>query len=478
MYVSLDSKKQARLVYDLSFVYDENNHPSRPRYLIDAANGNIIQKFDNMQHKDATGPGGNEKTGLYEYDYPLSPLKLNYAKAGDGPFNGARFGPLVVTDDCTMDSENVFAVDQKNGTLGTTPFRFPCSRNTDTVVNGAYSPINDAYYFAHVVFNMYRDYVGERPIQQKLQMNVHYGKDYAGADWNGSTMNFGDGNKDDYYPFTVLDTAGHEISHGFTEQHSGLFYVGESGGMNESFSDMAGQAAMFYMHGKNDFRVNSDVIKATSTNYPGGVMRYMDHPSRDKNSIDTASGYKVGLDVHYLSGVYNRAFYLLATTPGWDTRKAFQVMADANQYHWGGYTNWNEGACGVEKSALNLGYVKADVTAAFDKVEVHCAEAPSHVLANNVAIGIEQTKGDLTLYTFVVPAGKSKLTFSLSGGTGDGDLYESFGSVPRTYSSDNYSANSSNEELITIANPNAGTYNLLVSAYANISGALLVAKYE
>ena len=41
-----------------------------------------------------------------------------------------------------------------------------------------------------------------------------------------------------------------------------------------------------------------------------------------------------GLDVHYSSGVYNKAFYLLATKPGWNTQKAFQAFARANDLYW------------------------------------------------------------------------------------------------------------------------------------------------
>jgi Zn-dependent metalloprotease len=39
------------------------------------------------------------------------------------------------------------------------------------------------------------------------------------------------------------------------------------------------------------------------------------------------------LDVHYSSGVYNRAFYTLATTSGWSVKDAFAVMLRANTAH-------------------------------------------------------------------------------------------------------------------------------------------------
>ncbi len=78
------------------------------------------------------------------------------------------------------------------------------------------------------------------------------------------------------------------------------------------------------------------------------------------------------MDVHYSSGVYNKAFYQLATTNGWDTHKAFDVFVRANQMYWGATTNFNQGACGVQQAASDLGYAVTDVSNAFSTVGVSC----------------------------------------------------------------------------------------------------------
>ncbi len=57
---------------------------------------------------------------------------------------------------------------------------------------------------------------------------MHYGEDYENAFWNGEVITFGDGNTT-FYPFVSLDVMAHELGHGFTEQHSGLVYAGQSG---------------------------------------------------------------------------------------------------------------------------------------------------------------------------------------------------------------------------------------------------------
>jgi pseudolysin/vibriolysin len=96
-----------------------------------------------------------------------------------------------------------------------------------------------------------------------------------------------------------------------------------SGGMNEAFSDMGGEATEFYWKGSNDFDVGRDIFKSGS-----GALRYMCQPrAPTAASIDNAANYTSSLDVHYSSGVYNKAFCTLAKTAGWDTPKAFKVMA-------------------------------------------------------------------------------------------------------------------------------------------------------
>ncbi|EIL87887.1 M4 family metallopeptidase, partial [Rhodanobacter spathiphylli] len=77
-------------------------------------------------------------------------------------------------------------------------------------------------------------------------------------------------------------------------------------------------------------------------------------------------------DVHYSSGVYNKAFCLLAKTSGWDVKKAFQAFALANKSYWTATSTFNSGACGVESAATDLGYNANDVITAFTGVGVTC----------------------------------------------------------------------------------------------------------
>ncbi len=459
LYVKLDDSGKARLVYHVSFLTGHAvGKPERPNFLVDANTGEVLQQWEGIHHANGTGPGGNQKTGQYEYG----------TTAGKGYLDVTQSGST-----CSLNSTNVATVNLNGGTSGTTPHSFTCPRNTVKAINGAFSPMNDAHYFGNVIFNMYTGWLGVRPISQKLLMKVHYSSSYENAFWDGSAMHFGDG-ASTFYPLVSLDVASHEISHGFTEQNSGLVYSGMSGGMNEAFSDMAGEAAEYYMKGTNDWKVGYEIFKGT------GALRYMDDPTKDGRSIDNASKYTSSLDVHYSSGVYNKAFYLLATKAGWNTRKAFEVFADANRLYWTANSTFNAGACGVEKAATSRGYTTADVTAAFSAVGVSCSGTGTTAtpLTNNVAVtGISLSTGASKLYSIVVPAGKASLTIKLSGGTGDGDIYARMTTAPTTTSYTKKSDGSTNTETITFTSPAAGTYYILVNAYSTVSSTSLKATY-
>jgi len=356
-YIYIKKNGKAALVYKVSFFADhDGGEPTMPVYLVNAQNGNILEQYENLQHAVGNGPGGNQKIGQYYYgtDYP-------------------GFGVTQNGSTCTMNTTNVKTVNLNHGTSGSTAYSFTCPENTVKTINGAYSPLNDAQYFGQVVFDMYNGWYGVPPLPVQLTMKVHYSNSYENAFWDGSAMTFGDG-AGTFYPLVSLDVSAHEVSHGFTEFNSNLTYSGQSGGINEAFSDMAGEAAEFYMRGSNDFKVGYDIMKSANA-----ALRYMANPPQDGSSIDHVSDYYSGLDVHYSSGVFNKAFYLLATSSGWDTHKAFDVFVKANQDYWTASTNFQQGGEGVLSAAEDYGYNCSAVVSSFGTVGVSltCAVPPT-----------------------------------------------------------------------------------------------------
>ncbi|WP_444908067.1 M4 family metallopeptidase [Microbulbifer sp. SSSA008] len=453
LYVYVDENDQARLAYLVNWV-EYGDEPSRPFYFVDALTGEVIKQWDGLAFQDATGPGGNEKTGRYEY--------------------GTDFPALEVDNNCSMNTANVETVDLNHGTSGGSVFSFTCPENDYKEINGAYSPLNDAHFFGNVVFNMYSDWYGTSPLTQKLRMRVHYSNNYENAFWDGSQMTFGDGFTT-FHPLVSLDVSSHEVSHGFTEQNSNLTYANQSGGINEAFSDMAGEAAEFYMKGTNDWMVGADIYKAD------GALRYMDDPTKDGRSIGHASDYYSGMDVHYSSGVFNRAFYLIANSSGWNTQTAFDIFVLANQTYWNQSTDYIEGACGALSATEDLGYDTATVIAAFDTVGVSTSNCGDDGGSNSE--GWEETnlsgrRNSWQHFTLDVPSGSSSLTVEMLGGNGDADLYVRYGATPTSDSWDCRPYVDGNNEFCSFSNPAAGTWHISVQGYISYRGVTLSAQSQ
>ncbi|GEA10638.1 M4 family metallopeptidase [Alteromonas sp. KUL49] len=334
------------------FGFLEAGGPVRHKFIIDADSGQLLRTWNALNHAQVTGPGGNEKTGRYQFgtDYEA----LNGTDLGNG--------------NCSLENENVKAVDLQHtfNDFWSDPFIFPCYENTHKDINGAYSPINDAFYFGNLAFDMYRDWYDTAPLPFQLSMKVHYGVDHENAYWTGDSMLFGDGFSL-FHPLVDVNVSVHEVSHGFTEFNANLIYSDQSGGMNEAFSDIAGEAAEYYWKGEVDWIVGADIFKQEDAG-----LRYFATPSLDGVSIDHADDYIPGMDVHFSSGVYNRAYYLMSTLPNWDPQKAFDVFVLANQAYWLNDETFNTGACGLVQAASDLEYDWLSVYASLLAVGAEC----------------------------------------------------------------------------------------------------------
>jgi pseudolysin len=378
--IFMDKNHQAHWVFYVTFngePLSDGIIPTRPVYILDAETFKIYKQWDEIKTSAQReivaggGMGGNKKAMLSYDDISLPAFKIT--RDADGI--------------CYLQNDEMKVADLSTKEV----MHFPCaatdpkhnnlywSADFDSV-NGGYSPANDAMFGGQIVKRLYREWYGvpalvnEDGSEMVLELFVHKRK-FDDASWNGHVMTFGDGLM--MYPLTDLATTAHEVSHGFTDQHSNLEYDEQSGGMNEAFSDMAGQTAIYLVYGKNTWDIGSEFTKLD-----GEAWRYLDQPSKDCYgkepgsgcSIDSADQYYLGLDVHYSSGVYNRAFYEMSNAPGWNPRKAFQVMLQANASYWTPDTNFVDGAACVVKAAQDFNYDVDVVKRAFSKVGINVTE--------------------------------------------------------------------------------------------------------
>ena len=178
----------------------------------------------------------------------------------------------------------------------------------------------DAHYGAAKTFDYYKTKFGRTGIFNNgtgVPSRVHYGNSYVNAFWDGSQMTYGDG-QSNQAPLVELDVAGHEMSHGVTENTAGLNYSGDAGGLNEATSDIFGTMVEFYANNASDtpdFLIGEKI----NINGNGTPLRYMDKPSKDGGSYDCWSTSVPNSDPHYSSGVGNHFFFLLSNGSGQST---------------------------------------------------------------------------------------------------------------------------------------------------------------
>jgi Zn-dependent metalloprotease len=111
-----------------------------------------------------------------------------------------------------------------------------------------------------------------------------------------------------------LDVIAHELTHGVTQFSSNLVYDGESGALNESFSDIFGAIIRNWDWSTQDGGdVSTWIWEIGSGLGENGLpIRDMSDPSRTKDP-DHMGGYVPGGDVHVNSNIHNKAAYNLIT---------------------------------------------------------------------------------------------------------------------------------------------------------------------
>ena len=99
-------------------------------------------------------------------------------------------------------------------------------------------------------------------------------------------------------------------------------------------------------------------------------------------------------------------------------------------------------------------------------------------LTNGVPVtGLAGATGSQTYFTLAVPTGRTSLTFVISGGTGDADLYVRLGSKPTTTAFNCRPFTNGNNETCTFNAPAAGTWYVMLRGFRAYTGVSLKATY-
>jgi Zn-dependent metalloprotease len=273
--------------------------PSRLHTIVDAGNGTVLASFDEIE----TGAGHGIHVG-----------SVSIGTTGSAPSFSMTDSPA---GNYTTDLHNLGTdADIVPNNPGTT---FTDADDTwgDGAVSDRASAGVDAQYGAEKTFDYFKNVQGRQGIWDTgvgARSRVHFGVNYVNAFWDGTQMTYGDGDNDTN-PLTSIDVAGHEMTHGVTENSAGLAGDGESGGMNEATSDIFGTSVEFYANAPAD---NPDYLigEQLDLSGDGSPLRYMDQPSKDGASPNCWSPGLANLDVHLSAGPLNHWFYLASEGSG------------------------------------------------------------------------------------------------------------------------------------------------------------------
>jgi Zn-dependent metalloprotease len=294
---------------------------SHTDYLINAHTGAILQKWSTLHTSAAVGTGKSQYSGVVNINTNSTTSGFELRDMTRGA--GGTFGNNVVTNLNHATSGNGSIYTSTTNTWGDGANYVEGS--STTAANGQTAAV-DAAFGIQATWDMYKNVLGRNGIDntgKASYLRVHYSNSYDNAFWDDTCfcMTFGDGSS--FLTLTSVDVAGHEMSHGVCASSvpGGLTYSGESGGLNESNSDIFGTMVEFYDLGGGE-AANATTIPATGGNWTIGEqletssfptpLRYMYKPSKDGSSPDAWSSTIKNLDVHYSSGPGNRQFYFLS----------------------------------------------------------------------------------------------------------------------------------------------------------------------
>ncbi|PWR16679.1 peptidase M4 family protein [Micromonospora sicca] len=452
--------------------------PSKLHVITDATSGAVIGSYDEIE--TVAGTGNSIYSGTVSIDTTLSGSTYQMIDPSHG--NGRT-------------------CDMNNGTLTCTTFTDADNTWGTGANSNRQSAGVDAHFGAAKTFDYYKNVHGRNGIFGNgtgVPSRVHYGSNYVNAFWDGSQMTYGDGSSNSR-PLVALDVAGHEMSHGVTENvvPGGLTYSGESGGLNEATSDIFGTMVEFYANttaDPGDYQIGEKI----NINGNGTPLRYMYNPSLDGSSDSCWSTSTKNKDVHYSSGPANHFYFNLAegtgataygTSPVCGSApavtgigrakaekiwfRALDVYFTSNTAYVNNTTPSNTARAYSLRAATDLyGNCSTEykaVQAAWTAVNVAGSDAPCSSTGNDFSVALSPTSGSVTaggsvsttVSTATTSGTAQTVTFSASGlPTG---ASASFNPTSVT------SGGSATLTIATSASTPAGTYTVTVTGTGAVS---------
>jgi len=316
--------------------------PMQMEYLLDAHTGALLEQWNGLRTAGEDGTGQSQYSGTVT----LQTVKTakGYELRDPARGHGGAFGGNTVTNlDHAKDGKGAVFFNAADTWGDGANY----SGGSTTNANGQTAAV-DAAWGLRCTWDYYSQVHGRDGIDGKgkgTYLRMHYDTNYENAFWDDDCfcMTFGDGLM--LKSLESIDVIGHEVSHGVCAATANLDYKGESGGLNESNSDIQGTLVEFHARGGGGDRIgdaggNWTIGEDLSTILNPKPIRYLDQPSKDGFSPDAWNADLGSQDVHASSGPMNRCFYFLSCG-----------AAEAEGEHHSGYLPKGMAGIGNDKAA-------------------------------------------------------------------------------------------------------------------------------
>ncbi|MBO9663044.1 MAG: pre-peptidase C-terminal domain-containing protein [Dokdonella sp.] len=199
--------------------------------------------------------------------------------------------------------------------------------------------------------------------------------------------------------------------------------------------------------------------------------------------LTASTGNSVTYTLSVPAGATNLKFVTSGGSGDGDLYVKFGSAPTTSSYDCRSWNSGNSETCTITTAQAGTYYVMVYAYSTFSGLSLtgsySAGGGGGTTLTNGVPVtGLAAASGSWTpTYTLVVPSGATNLSFAISGGTGDADLYVRLGGAPSTTSYTCRPYLSGNSETCSWTAPTAGTYYVAVRAYSTFSGVTLTPNY-
>ena len=364
--------------YELAYLVrtrmQRGDHPHYHDTIVSARDGRILDRWSALQ--TVIGVGKSQYNG----EVPISTTFADgsYRLLDPERGTGGTFGAMAVTN-ANGSSKAGDMYTHASNTWGDGKQYIRGGSTLDA--NGQTAAVNAMWGLMNT-YDALKNVLGWQSLDGKntaTYIAVHVNTAYDNAYYSDTCrcMFIGDGSR--FTSLGSIDVIGHEMGHGVTAATSDLVYAGESGGLNESSSDIGGEVVEAYARaggtGGSIPSTGNDWMLGTEISRDKTPLRWMYRPSKDGSSPDAWSTALKRLDVHYSSGPNNRMFYFLsqgskadaagdyfskylvkspATMSGIGIDKAFRLWFKANTTKFTSSTNYADARARMLEAAQEL----------------------------------------------------------------------------------------------------------------------------